>query len=192
MRKLVRPDSPRCLSINAAQWTEVYLARRREMPAARFTWRGSKCYASMRDDLFRMTRDHCAFCDGPVNLESRATVEHFRPKSTFPELAYTWTNLFPCCDKCQQNKGEHFDDRLLKPDEDLYTFAKYFICNYRNGELEPAPEGGQLDRERVVETIRIYDLNSPLRKAARRREWEFFQRHDAPDIDDFHYRFFLE
>jgi len=146
----------------------------------------------MRNELFAMTRNHCAFCDGPVDLESRATVEHFRPKSQFPELAYAWQNLFPCCDKCQANKRENFDERLLKPDDELYTFSRYFICNYRNGEPEPAPEAEQTDSERVVETIRLYGLNSPFRKTARKREWENFRRHEAPDIDEFHYRFFLE
>jgi len=48
-----------------------------------------------------MTQAHCAFCDGQIGAESRETVEHFRPKGLFPELAYAWDNLFPCCDLCQ-------------------------------------------------------------------------------------------
>ena len=77
-----------------------------------------------------MTQRHCAFCDGPLGIESRETVEHFRPKSKFPELAFAWENLFPCCDVCQSHKGERFDLHLLKPDDDDYHFERYFVVNF--------------------------------------------------------------
>jgi uncharacterized protein (TIGR02646 family) len=192
LRKLHRPDPPECLQLNAAAWTENFVVRRRAKPAARFTWRGTGCYAAMRRTLFGMTGDRCAFCDGPVWLESRATIEHFKPKRDFPALAYEWTNLFPSCDMCQSNKREDFDERLLKPDVEDYSFSRYFIANFRTGELEPSPDATEEDAARVTETIRLYGLNSPQRKAARRREWENFRRHEEPNINDFYYRFFLE
>jgi len=139
-----------------------------------------------------MTGDRCAFCDGPLLVESRATIEHFKPKGIYPTLAYNWENLFPCCDLCQSNKLETFDELLLKPDLVGYAFAIYFVANYRTGELEPSPAASEVDQTRAMRTIELYGLNSARRKAARKREWEHFKIQEEPNIDDFHYRFFLE
>lgn len=195
MRKIERHDEPDCLRVNAHVWNEEFAARRRDDPNAKFSWRNRVCYSRIRDTLLRMTGDHCAFCDGPLKVESRATVEHFRPKSTFAHFAFTWSNLFPCCDMCQSEKLESFDERLLKPDEEDYSFGRYFVANYRTGDIEPLPGTTPEEQERAAETIRMYGLNSPERRKARKREWEFFlrEREEADVlIDDYHYRFFLE
>jgi uncharacterized protein (TIGR02646 family) len=59
--------------------------------------------------------DKCAFCESRVSHVSHGDVEHFRPKSGFKQreadllrrpgyywLAYEWTNLFFCCQLCNQ------------------------------------------------------------------------------------------
>jgi uncharacterized protein (TIGR02646 family) len=179
---------------NAHAWNEDFTVQKRVNAAARFDWRNRECYGHIRDKLLEMTSDHCAFCDGPLRAESRATVEHFRPKTDFAAHAYDWDNLFPCCDMCQSHKGEKFDERLLKPDALNYYFVRYFVANYRTGEIEPLPGAPAADRERAEETIKLYGLNTAQRRKARKREWEFFMRADEPDvtIEDYHYRFFLE
>lgn len=195
MRKLSRCDEPDILRENAARWTENYLHRKREDHAARFYWpdlKDGNCYQQIRAALGGITQNHCAFCDGPLGLESRETVEHFRPKSKFPELAYVWANLFPCCDICQSNKLEKFDEDLLKPDEHGYLFSAYFIVNHRTGAIEPSPQAIQSDQRRAVVTHDMYGLNSPVRKRARLRELENYQLRENPILDDFNYRFFLE
>lgn len=98
---------------------------------------------------------------------------------------------------CQAEKRERFDELLLKPDEVDYSFGRYFVANYRTGDIEPLPSASVHEQERAVETIRMYGLNSPERRKARKREWEFFLRElrdseAAVVVDDFHYRFFLE
>lgn len=139
-----------------------------------------------------MTQSHCAFCDGSTGLESRETVEHFRPKSQFPELAYVWHNLFPCCDRCQSLKREQFDELLLKPDEVGYRFENHFLLNYKTGELAPLPHV-DVERQRCAEiTIRMYGLNLPERMKARLRERRAFDSDPDPCLDDYNYRFFLE
>lgn len=53
---------------------------------------------------------------------SYGAVEHIRPKSVFPNLAATWSNLGYCCSRCNTNKGAYWVDsaglRLLNPYED--------------------------------------------------------------------------
>ena len=139
-----------------------------------------------------MTQEHCAFCDGRIGTESRETVEHFRPKSEFPNLAYTWHNLFPCCDLCQSQKLEKFDEALLKPDAADYRFEEYFIANYKTGELEPLPNAPTEIKRRAEVTIDLYGLKLPTRNKARLREWERFVRDPQACLDDYNYRFFLE
>lgn len=190
MLKLTRPVEPDCLRDNAPTWTETYISKRRANPKARFNWPDGTCYQHTRKTLLDMTQQHCAFCDGPF-AESPKTIEHFRPKSRFPELAFAWSNLFPCCYACQSSKQEKFNECLLKPDDEDYRFDRYFLVKYETGEIEVSPLLGPQERERAAITLEIYGLNTPERKNARVRELRYFQLEENPVIDDFNYRFFL-
>ncbi len=192
MRKLTRPQQPDCLEVNAAEWTRDFVTARQQNPKHSFSWRNQDCYHAIRHRLSEMTKVHCAFCDGRIGTESRETVEHFRPKSQFPALAYQWDNLFPCCDMCQSQKREQFEEGLLKPDDSAFTFGRYFVANYKTGELTPSPHANQEMQQRAEITIRIYGLNLPDRNKARKRELEQFARDPEPFLDDYNYRFFLD
>ncbi len=63
----------------------------------------------------------CAYCEQKViesteNYieENRHTIEHYRPKSIYYWLAYSWDNLLWCCRKCNQNKDNNFEIYNLK------------------------------------------------------------------------------
>lgn len=196
MRKLTRLDPPDCLQQNGERWTAQYLNRIRENPKAKFDWpKGSS--APIRERLAEMTQLHCAFCDDGLLTSSPNTVEHFRPKhaKAFPELAFVWHNLFPCCCQCQQHKREQFDERLLNPDAEGYEFHRYFLADYRSGAINPSPRASAEDQERARITCELYGLNTQERKIARRREfekWEECRHNERFTLDDFNFRFFLE
>ncbi|MBI4740147.1 MAG: hypothetical protein HY777_01010 [Betaproteobacteria bacterium] len=190
MQKIERSAQPDCLRAGCPGWTKDFVAARERDPAHPFKWRSQACYREIRRQLSAMTMAHCAFCDGAIGVESRETVEHFRPKSAFPDLAYEWNNRFPCCDMCQSNKREMFDPDLLKPDAPEYAFSTYFVANFRTGELEPSPRSDEKARLQAGVTIRIYGLNLPARKKARKREWERFVD-PKTCLDDYNYRFSL-
>ena len=192
MRKLTRTAAPDCLQSNAVKWADDYVKSRASNPKSKFSWRDDACYQAIRETLARMTQKHCAFCDGELGVVSRVTVEHFRPKKTFPKLAYTWDNLFPCCDLCQSIKLERFDDALLKPDTEDYAFNKYFTVNYHTGAIEISQSAELAAQAKARITSDLYGLNTTERRKARIREWERFSRAKAPCIDDYSYRFFLE
>lgn len=191
MLKLTRGIEPECLRSGGPEWTDQWKRARERDAKSKFSWRNLTCYRRIRHVLCQDTGNRCAFCDGPVGLESRETVEHFQPKSIFPDLAYTWTNLFACCDKCQSNKKDSFDSALLKPDADDYDFADYFIANYQTGELEPAPNATEDRQSRAEFTIKLFGFNSEARKRARLREWKHYNSQSDPQIDEFSYRYFL-
>ena len=59
---------------------------------------------------------HCEYCGKPelkiykwyerLNKKDVATVDHFLPKSQYPDLAKEPTNLIVCCDSCNNKKGD--------------------------------------------------------------------------------------
>ena len=46
----------------------------------------------------------CGYCE----RRCRGEVDHFKPKSRYPELVYTWSNWIFSCHDCNQLKGEKF------------------------------------------------------------------------------------
>lgn len=57
--------------------------------------------------LHRMFKGRCVYCESV--LPGRLDVEHFRPESLYPMLAYKWTNLLFACAFCNQDgKGAQF------------------------------------------------------------------------------------
>ncbi len=64
-----------------------------------------------KEDLKNLYHNKCGFCE--VNLtnassENQFTVDHYRPKKYYCWLGNEWTNLFPTCWKCNNQKGEDF------------------------------------------------------------------------------------
>lgn len=197
MMKFFRPPQPAFLSENYKAWGREHKARRDENTAASFQW---KTYFGQRVNIliilaFGDHAKHCAFCDGsPLGTFARRTIEHFRPVSHYPRLAYVWHNLFICCDCCQSAKQDSFDKKLLKPDADDYSFERYFLVNYRTGKIEVNPTASEHDQQRAHLTIEIYGLNDYDRPQSRLLQYRMSQELIASgkyQLDDFPYRFFL-
>ena len=51
--------------------------------------------------LREMFHGLCAYCE----KRARGEVEHFRPKSRYPELVYSWSNWLFACHDCNHAKG---------------------------------------------------------------------------------------
>ena len=160
--KFLRPPQPTFLRENYKAWGREYKAKRDVNAAAAFQWKthlGQRVNALILR-AFGALSGHCAFCDGyPLGPFARQTIEHFRPVSRYPRLAYVWHNLFVCCDRCQGSKRDRFDRKLLQPDADDYTFERYFLVNYRTGEIEINPIASDTDQRWARLTIDLYELN---------------------------------
>ncbi len=70
----------------------------------------------IKESLSKIYRQKCAFCEQKItkcidnNLEEcSSTVEHYRPKSQYYWLAFSWDNLLWCCNGCNQKKGNSFE-----------------------------------------------------------------------------------
>lgn len=198
-----KQEQPKLLQENWGKWTKDYLEKLVKNPSYQFSWRNQKMYDELLQKLLTITNQHCAFCDSfPLgNRTIKPTVEHFKPKAKgkFPELAYKWDNLFPCCHYCQE-KGDKFDERLLKPDTEGYDFYNYFEFNDSEWEIRPTknPCVSDSDKERAQITIDIYKLNGKDSdkgnlindiRVERQRIMNQYLSNPFPNIDDYPFRF---
>lgn len=123
MIRIVKPDPPAVLTspgpaaaVAAFCASFVATPRKYRNGSLRFEF-DSAIYA--HDEVKTALRDaqheKCAFCESVITHISYGDVEHFRPKGAFRQsadaplrypgyfwLAYTWENLFLCCQLCNQ------------------------------------------------------------------------------------------
>ena len=70
------------------------------------------------DALWEMQHGKCCYCERrlPETGHLKA-VEHFRPKSIFPELRNEWRNLLLACSQCNGYKADKFPEVLPDPSD---------------------------------------------------------------------------
>jgi hypothetical protein len=90
--------------------------------AAGTSWSGDDVRQALREDF----SGKCYLCEGP--LERSWQIEHLRPRAAFPDLAYTWSNLYPACAICN-NRRLRWGRRGL----------------FVDGQHKPWPAAGMLD-----------------------------------------------
>lgn len=132
--------------------------------------------------LASLQRDFCHRCcyctrhETEVGGEENFVVEHFRPRSRFPELALVYSNLYYACKGCNEAKSalwpepEQADCRFVDPCiEALYP--KY-LCISDNGEIKPMADPGSFLVTRfrfgLRKGVRLVLEQRPLLAAARR------------------------
>lgn len=70
-------------------------------------------HVKVREKLEEMFGKKCSYCESKIDHISYKQVEHFRPQSIYPLLAFSWDNLLLACERCN---GEF--KRALFPLED--------------------------------------------------------------------------
>jgi len=150
----------------------------------------------LRKLLSNSSHQHCAFCDGKFTADfaEHFPIEHFYPKIDAPSKAFEWSNLFPICTVCNSEKGDKFDDMLIKPDAKDYKLHEYFIFNYKTGEIEPNPISPRDKQQKAEVTIRMYNLKRKGLCTDRINELEFYEyfKNKMNDIDFYSHRDFIE
>jgi uncharacterized protein (TIGR02646 family) len=112
-------------------------------------------HQDIKDPLFESSYKKCAFCEGKPQENGYIEIEHFKPKSLYPQFTFDWLNLLPSCSKCNRTKLAH--DTEKEPIVNPYELDPDKVFDYldikmivREGEYEDL---GQ-------ETIRVCGLNS--------------------------------
>ena len=68
----------------------------------------------------------CAYCEGEIESVTSGHIEHLKPKSLFPKLMFDYNNLHYSCPKCNLNKREKYDERMIDPTVDNPEEHIYF------------------------------------------------------------------
>lgn len=73
----------------------------------------------VKEAIGEMSAEHCAYCQSPSGADQFGQVEHFKPKSLFPSLAYDWDNYFYSCELCNHHKLDKWpaEGGYVRPDE---------------------------------------------------------------------------
>ena len=64
-------------------------------------------HPSIKERLFASSHYKCAFCETKPGESGNIEVEHFIPKSLYPDFAFDWNNFLPVCRKCNESKRSH-------------------------------------------------------------------------------------
>ena len=112
------------------------------------------------DDLRSRFLGICGYCEEA----SGGGVDHFRPKSKFPELVYAWSNWVFACNSCNNAKndswptGGYVDPCACSTQE---RPERFFDFNLRTGMIVPKSGLTQEERRKASQTIRGLGLNNP-------------------------------
>ena len=116
-------------------------------------WRVNHYWMHCRSDLYRSYHGICAYT-GLWFPKLSATVDHFMPKSKYPQKAYEWNNFKLSCEKANNNKGnnEILDPFSISPD--------WFQLDFPSLLVKANPHLLRDEKSFIKETIDILKLNT--------------------------------
>jgi len=120
MIQVIRTGKPEILNKKQAEWQfglnralDVYLEdtspnNRKKLDVAF----GKYNHRQVKDSLKIMFSGKCAYCESHISHIGFGHIEHFRPKSKFPDLCFEWENLMLGCEICngKRYKGDKFPE----------------------------------------------------------------------------------
>ncbi len=144
MIKLEKKPSPAFLTPEkVTELTQVYKETQKAV------WREDD---SIKQTLLEESNNKCVYCECLVeNGGAGLEVEHFLPKSTFPDLVVTWSNLLSSCRRCNTKKGSH-TNKVNKEIIDPFVDNPKEHLSYRNFMFKGKTELG-------VKTVLKLNLN---------------------------------
>lgn len=120
--------------------------------------RGKQLKPYWRDivpELYHAYSGICAYtCHWISEDTGSKTVEHFKPKDFYPELAYSWDNYRLVCGTLNGRKGNKED--VLDP----FTLQDgWFVLHFPSLQVKPGDNLTRAEAESVMKTIKRLKLN---------------------------------
>ena len=124
-------------------------------------------WREFRRTLESRTNNICWYCERTCDAGAESggrtpTVDHFRPRSRFPQLVYEWSNWVLSCQRCNNSKNNKWPelgyvdpcaaDISDRPD-------RYFDYDLLTGDLEPKRGLTPTEHRRAWHTIDDLGLN---------------------------------
>lgn len=120
------------------------------------------------DELLVANGGTCAFCGG---LGQVKTLDHYLPKSNFPQYSVHPANLIPCCRDCNTGKGSTFghgvNDQVVHPylDDQKFFTQRWVIAEISLSDplvvkysCMPPANWSEIDADRVKRHFADYDI----------------------------------
>lgn len=107
----------------------------------------------IKQKLFESSNQKCAFCECKPGEGGNIEVEHFKPKSLYPQLTFEWSNFLPSCRKCNGSKSNH--DTGTIPIVNPYDTDPDLFFYYEDIRIKPID-----DNSIAKNTITVCSLNS--------------------------------
>lgn len=138
-------------------------------------------WREFHDDVGRVFFEMCGYCEEFC----RGEVDHFRPKSRFPEKVYQWSNWVFACHSCNMSKLNNWppagyvdpcaSSRPARP-ENFFDFDTLTGEIIPNAGLSPARRGKAI---RMIDDLRLNDTYHLMK----RRDWLWLVGEVLPPID---------
>ncbi len=200
MQPFQRPEAPTFLLAHGEQWGKRFQEKRSKDVNVKFQWpshQGQPINRELERQLGEATQFRCAYCDDWPLGSREDSIDHFHPKSDprFHHLVCNWENLYYACGNCQSFKRELWSDdpKLIAPDEEGYSFNRFFIVDARTWNIAPNPASSLLDQGRADYTISTLGLWDTKHTKGRRQHTERYylmlDKGMTIDLDDFAYRY---
>jgi uncharacterized protein (TIGR02646 family) len=133
MIKLERPPAPQVLVDNGSLWRDSLLAAIASYGSYKLIPEeekrrllGGYHHDDIKVALTESSHGKCAFCECIPSEGGYVQVEHFSPKSLYPQKTFEWKNLLPACAQCNSLKSNHDTEAepIVNPYEHVPT--QYF------------------------------------------------------------------
>lgn len=136
----------------------------------------------VRQQLMNDQNKKCAYCEKPIEDEQRH-VDHYRPKSLYNDLAFTWDNLVGACWKCNLDKKDNFplsdESKRYTDDEEPLLINPYIddpaeYIAFHEEVAEPKKGLTGLNLEKAKKTIELLLKRDSLENR-RRAKWQIYK-----------------
>ena len=156
MHWIDRGTEPDGLEAIRDQYTPRWILHYRQGVGVRPTdsrWRDFQSELSQRFD------STCGYCE----RQCKGEVDHFRPKSRFPESVYEWSNWILACHDCNLAKLDKWpEDGYIDPCTKMASERpeSYFTFDTKTGQVIPIEDLDQSRLDRAQEIIEDLNLNA--------------------------------
>lgn len=148
MIRIQKEVEPQILTDNKAQWTADLMALVRQYGSydkIPLNVKNAAIAHYKRADVAdtlkgRQAKAKCVYCESYVDVTCYANIEHYHPKSIYPDQTFCWENLYMGCTLCNTHKN-NFDtgkEPFIHPEkedpEEFLTFDDLmYVPKYANG-----------------------------------------------------------
>ena len=177
MHRVGRGAAPAGLSKIRTNYTPRWVAYYRGQQGTKPT---DSRWLDFRSNLRQMFLGLCGYCE---NVDPAGEVDHFRPKSGFPERVYEWSNWVYACRFCNKSKGNKWPRRgYIDPCAESANARPENIFDFdiHTGEYLVKMALGPVQRQKAEHMIGDLKLND-IDQLTRRLHWIELVKGNVPN-----------